>query len=55
MDRVKRAEKVITTWIEHKLSNESGLVVRSIIVIPLLTEENITLPTVTGDTWEVLF
>ena len=54
VDRVKRAEKAIATWIERMLPGESGLVVRNIIVIPQLGEENITLPTVKGDTWEVL-
>ena len=54
VDRVKRAEKTIATWIEHMLPSESGLVVRNIIVIPQLDEGNIILPTMKGETWEVL-
>ena len=41
VDRVKRAEKAIATWIERMLPGESGLVVRNIIVIPQLGEENL--------------
>lgn len=54
VERVKCAERTITTWVERMLPNEAGLVMRSITVIPQLSEDNITLPTVKGDTWEVL-
>lgn len=51
---LQKNRRTLEVWIQRLFPSDSGLLVRNIVIIPEIDEENVSLPEVEGDTWDTL-
>ena len=52
---LQKNRRTLEVWIQRLLPSDSGLLIKSIVIIPEIDEGNVSLPEVEGDTWDTLF